>query len=272
MKIGFIGGGNMAQALMGGLRARRPDARFVVIEPHAPTRDLVARFVDPVELHDAPCIALSGCDAVLVAVKPNDFRQAIASSASWLDGPLIVSIAAGIRTGEITRWLGIDRAPVVRAMPNTPALIGEGITALYAMPVVDADGRALAESLLSAVGQTLWVDDEAKLDAVTAVSGSGPAYVFSFIEALEQGGTELGLSPVDARRLAIATFVGASRLAAQSEEPLAVLRQRVTSKGGTTHAALTHMTERGCHDVIVQAIHKASERSAELGDTFAKDA
>ncbi|MEO8936599.1 MAG: pyrroline-5-carboxylate reductase [Burkholderiaceae bacterium] len=272
MKIGFIGGGNMAQALMGGLRARHDDARFVVVEPHGPTRDIVAHFMTHVALHDVPSADLATCDAVVVAVKPQQFREAVTPAARWLDGPLIVSIAAGIRTREIAHWLGADGSPraIVRAMPNTPALIGEGITALYAMPTVDQRGRDLAQTMMAAVGQTLWVDTENALDAVTAVSGSGPAYVFSFIEALEQGGIELGLDAGDARRLAVATFVGASRLAAASEEPIAALRERVTSKGGTTHAALTHMTESGCQMAIVQAIHAAAKRSAELGDEFGK--
>lgn len=273
MRIGFIGGGNMAQALMGGIGARYTDARFVVIEPHAPTREIVSRFVKGVALHDVPSADLAQCDAVVVAVKPQQFREALTSAARWLERPLIVSIAAGIRTNEIAHWLGADTSArsIVRAMPNTPALIGEGITALYAMPGVDGARKDLAEKLMAAVGQTLWVAEEASLDAVTAVSGSGPAYVFSFIEALEQGGVELGLSAADARRLAVATFVGASRLVAASEEPISLLRERVTSKGGTTHAALTHMNESGCHRAIVTAIHAAAKRSVELGDEFGRD-
>ena len=273
MKIGFIGGGNMAQALMGGIAARHAEARFIVVEPHAPTRELVSRFVRDALLVEGPTIDLADCDAVVVAVKPQHVRVAVADAAPWLETPLIVSIAAGIRTREIARWLGTDGTPraIVRAMPNTPALIGEGITALYAMPGVDAARKALAEQLLDAVGQTLWVDDEDRLDAVTAVSGSGPAYVFAFIEALEQGGVELGLSAADARRLAVATFVGASKLAAASEEPIALLRERVTSKGGTTHAALTHMNASGLHRTIVTAVHAAAERSAELGEEFGRE-
>ena len=273
MKIGFVGGGNMAQALMGGIAARHPDAAFVVVERHAPTRETVSRAFRGTALHDVPSADLASCDAVILAIKPQDFREAATESARWLDGPLVVSIAAGIRTREIAHWLGHATAPrpIVRAMPNMPALIGEGITALYAMPGVDAARRDLADDLMSAVGQTLWVADEATLDSVTAVSGSGPAYVFSFIEALEQGGTELGLSAEDARRLAIATFVGASRLASASEEPIAVLRERVTSKGGTTHAALMHMADSGCHQAIVRAIRAAAKRSAELGDEFGRE-
>ncbi len=270
MKIGFIGGGNMAQALITGIQARRPDTDFVVIEPHAPTRATLARIADAVVLHDTASADLDDCDAVVLAVKPQVFREAVTPAAPWLARPLVISIAAGIRTREIAHWLGSDAASraIVRAMPNTPALIGEGITGLYAVPSVDAQERALAETLLTAVGQTLWVADEAMLDVVTAVSGSGPAYVFSFIEALEQGAIELGLSAEDARRLAVATFVGASRLAAGTEEPIAVLRERVTSKGGTTQAALAYLAEARCNEAIITAIHKAVHRSVELGDEF----
>jgi pyrroline-5-carboxylate reductase len=273
MKIGFIGGGNMAQALMGGLIAKRVDASFVVVEPHAQTRATLTRLVKNATVHESPSADLGSCDAVVIAVKPQTFREAVTAAARWLEQPLIVSIAAGIRTPEIAHWLGADHTarPIVRAMPNTPALIGAGITALYAAPSVGQRDRDLAQTLLAAVGQTLWVDEEAKLDAVTAVSGSGPAYVFSFIEAMEQGAIELGLSAADARRLAVATFVGASRLALETEEPISILRERVTSKGGTTYAALTHMQEAGCHDAIVEAIHKAAQRSAELGDEFGRE-
>ncbi len=271
MKIGFIGGGNMAQALMGGIVARLGRTSFVVVEPLVTTRGFVSRTVPDAVVLAEPTVALTACDAVIVAVKPQQMHEALAAAAPRLGGPLVISIAAGIRSGEIARWLGDPTRPVVRAMPNTPALIGEGMTGLYATPNVGAGGRDLAERLLAAVGQTLWVDDEARLDAVTAVSGSGPAYVFSFIEALERGGLELGLSADDARRLAVATFVGASRLAAASEESISVLRERVTSKGGTTHAALVHLQESGCHAAIVEAIHRAARRSTELGDEFGRD-
>ena len=278
MKIGFVGGGNMAQALMGGLVAKRIDADFVIIEPHAKTRETLARTVDRIALHDVPSADLTACDAVIFAVKPQQFREAATSAARWLvqsiTRPLVISIAAGIRTHEIAHWLGAEHAhrAIVRAMPNTPALIGEGITGLYATEAVDARGRALAETLLGAVGQTLWVADEAKLDAITAVSGSGPAYVFAFIEALQRGACELGIAEADARRLAVATFVGASRLASGSAEPISVLRERVTSPGGTTHAALTHMRNSGVDAAIVAAVHAAAERSIEIGDELASQA
>ena len=272
-KIGFIGGGNMAQALMGGLVAKRADVTFVVVEPEPTTRATLLRVVPDATVHESPSADLGSCDAIVFAVKPQSFREAATATARWIDRSLVISIAAGIRVREIAHWLGAEPAsrPIVRAMPNTPALIGQGITGLYASPSVGEQDRALADTLLSAVGQTLWVADEASLDVVTAVSGSGPAYVFSFIEALERGAIELGISAEDARRLAVATFVGASRLALETEEPIAVLRERVTSKGGTTHAALTHMTESGCHAAIVEAIRKAARRSTELGDEFGRD-
>ena len=289
MKIGFVGGGNMAQALMGGMIAQRIDADFVVIEPHAATRETLARTLRRIALHDVASADLAACDAVVFAVKPQQFREAATSAARWLGRPttqpmsqstpsmrqpLVISIAAGIRTREIAHWLGAEHAhhPVVRAMPNTPALIGEGITGLFATPEVDTHERALAETLLGAVGDTLWVDEEAKLDAITAVSGSGPAYVFAFIEALQQGARELGLPEDDARRLAVATFVGASHLASASAEPISVLRERVTSPGGTTQAALMRMQESGVSAAIVAAVRAAAKRSAELGDEFGNDA
>jgi pyrroline-5-carboxylate reductase len=273
MKIGFVGGGNMAQALMGGLVAKRVDAEFIVIEPHGPTRETVARIVGRVTTHEVPSADLSDCDAVVFAVKPQQFRAAATAAARWIEKPLVISIAAGIRTREIGRWLGADGKPrsIVRAMPNTPALIGEGITALYAQPAVDARGRALADRMLAAVGQTLWVDDEARLDSVTAVSGSGPAYVFAFIEALQLGACELGISEHEARRLAVTTFVGASRLASLSEEPLSVLRERVTSKGGTTQAALLHLEHSQCAKSIIRAVHAAAHRATEMGDEFGRE-
>ncbi len=277
MKIGFLGGGNMAQALMGGLSAQHPGASFVVVEPLASTQTIVRRLVPLAVIHETAHADLASCDAVVVAVKPQTFREAVTTAARWLapgaDAPLVVSIAAGIRLREIARWLGAEHEarPIVRAMPNTPALIGEGITGLYAAPATRPDARALADTLLSAVGRTLWVDDEEQLDVVTAVSGSGPAYVFAFIEALQQAAIELGMSADDARQLAISTFVGASRLALESAEPVSVLRERVTSKGGTTHAALTHLDESGCFTSIVRAVHKAAARSVELGDEFGRD-
>jgi pyrroline-5-carboxylate reductase len=185
-----------------------------------------------------------------------------------LAAPLIVSIAAGTRSADIGRWLGVDA--IVRTMPNTPALIGRGITGMAATAAVDAAQRALAESILRAAGDVLWFDDEAQLDAVTAVSGSGPAYVFYFIEALARAGEEMGLGGDKARALAVQTFVGAAHLAAQSAEPLSVLRERVTSKGGTTAAALSWLEANAVSARIVEAAQAAQRRALELGDEFGR--
>ncbi len=278
LRVGFLGGGNMAQALMTGLAARRPDATFVVVEPLATAQATVRRIAPAAVVHGTPHADLASCDAVVVAVKPQAFREAVTAAARWLvgdaAGPTVISIAAGIRVREVAHWLGAGHAtrPIVRAMPNTPALIGRGITGLFAAPGVGPDQRALAETLLGAVGRTLWVADESLLDAVTAVSGSGPAYVFAFIESLVRGAVALGLSADDARELAVTTFVGASLLAADSAEPVALLRERVTSKGGTTAAALARLDQAGVSDAIVDAVRAAAVRAAELGDAFGNDA
>ena len=280
MKIGFIGGGNMAQALIGGLVARRVEASFVVVEPNADARAALSGRFASIVVHDSPHDDLESCDALVVAVKPQQFRDAAISIAGLARSALVISIAAGIRTIDIARWLSArasaspsvpDSRAIVRAMPNTPALVGAGITGLFATPTVSAAQRQLADSLLCAVGETLWLDDEELLDAVTAVSGSGPAYVFYFLEAIEAAAIELGLSDAAARQLSIATFAGATQLAAQSNEPLASLRERVTSRGGTTHAALTEMAESKVHEAIVRAVGKARARSVELGDEFGRE-
>jgi pyrroline-5-carboxylate reductase len=181
-----------------------------------------------------------------------------------------LSIAAGIRAVDLSRWLGGHDA-IVRTMPNTPALVGMGITGLAALPGVSVAQKEAAESILQAVGQTVWLNDESQIDAVTAISGSGPAYVFYFIEAMQQAAVELGLSAEQGKQLALATFAGATELAAQSAEPVSFLRERVTSKGGTTFAALTSMQNSGVQQAIVQALHAAAARGKELGEEFGKD-
>lgn len=275
MKVGFIGGGNMAQALIGGLIATRVEASFVIVEPNDATRAaLQNRFrASALTTHAAPHDDLADCDALVLAVKPQQFRDAARSIANHARDRLVISIAAGIRTSDIARWLapGASLQAIVRAMPNTPALIGAGMTGLYATPPVDATQRQLAQTLLGAVGETLWLADEHLLDAVTAVSGSGPAYVFYFIEAIEAAARELGLSDDASNQLALATFTGAAQLAAQSDSPIAVLRERVTSRGGTTHAALTSMEQSKVREAIVRAVCAAANRSRELGDEFADE-
>ncbi len=209
-------------------------------------------------------------DVVLLAVKPQQMRAVAKDLRASLRGQLVISIAAGIRTADLGRWLGgHDR--IVRVMPNTPALIRSGVSGLFAAAAVNQGDRDNAQGILGAVGSVVWVRDEADIDAVTAVSGSGPAYIFYFIEALEQAAVELGLDDAQAHELAVQTFVGAAKLAAGSEEPPAVLRARVTSKAGTTEAALKAMEAGDIKRKIVEAVRAAARRSKELGDEFGKD-
>ena len=269
-RISFVGGGNMATALIGGLVERGFAADGMqVVDPSDESRDRLACTFG-VRTSAAVDDGFVDCDLMLLAVKPQQMRVAVAPLAGRLERQLVVSIAAGLRTGELSRWLENYRL-LVRAMPNTPALIGAGITGLWADPSVDAAGREAAARVMSAVGSVVWIDDEAKMDAVTAVSGSGPAYVFHFIEALEQAGRSLGFDDVVARRLAIETTLGAARLAAGSDESPGVLRERVTSRGGTTAAALASLAESGFFDAIVRAVHAAEARGRELGDELGKD-
>ncbi len=268
MKIAFIGGGNMAGALLGGLlRAGRRAEDLVVVEVD-PARCAQLRHDFAIGATTAPNESLRDADAVVLAVKPQQMREACAAAHRHLGAPVVVSIAAGTRCADIARWLGLQA--IVRTMPNTPALIGRGITAMVATAEVSATQRELAESILRAAGDVLWLDDEAQLDAVTAVSGSGPAYVFYFIEALARAGAELGLTAAQARALSVATFVGAAHLAAESAEPLETLRQRVTSKGGTTAAALAWMESNAVAARIVEAVHAAHRRAGELGEEYGR--
>ena len=270
MNITFVGGGNMAAALIGGLIGKGHAAtgiRTVEIQAEARTR-LGAQF--GVICVDSVNAAVPLGDVVLMAVKPQQMRVAALALRPRLQRELVITIAAGIRTVDLSRWLG-GYVTVVRCMPNTPALIGAGITGMYANAGVDADQRALAESILGAVGATIWVPEESLLDPVTAISGSGPAYVFYFIEALQQAAQEMGFSAADAKMLAVETFVGTARLAAQSPEDVAVLRERVTSKGGTTESALASMAADRVKDSIVRALHAANERAHELGEQLGAD-
>lgn len=270
MNITFVGGGNMAAALIGGLIGRghaAADMGVVEIQPEARAR-LAAQFgvACAAELSAASPLG----QVVVLAVKPQQMRAAASGLKPLLRRELVITIAAGIRLVDLSRWLGGHQL-LVRCMPNTPALVGAGITGLYALPAVAAGQRALAESILAAVGETLWVADEAALDPVTAISGSGPAYVFYFIEALQQAAQEMGFSPADARRLALQTFAGAAKLAAQSQDEVAQLRERVTSKGGTTERALASMNADGVKGLIVRALHAANQRAHELGEQLGKE-
>ncbi|ABE42439.1 pyrroline-5-carboxylate reductase [Polaromonas sp. JS666] len=264
--IAFIGGGNMASAVIGGLlKQGLPAGQIQVVEPFAEQR---ARLVQQfgVAVSDAPGASLSSAGLVVWAVKPQTFKEAAAQARAHTQAALHLSVAAGIRSDSIAQWLGTER--VVRSMPNTPALVGKGMTALFARPAATAADRAAVERVIQTTGEYLWLNDEVQLDAVTALSGSGPAYVFYFLEAMIQAGTDMGLEPEQARKLAVGTFVGASALAHASDEPLEVLRARVTSKGGTTYAALTSMEQAGIKQQFMQAIEAARQRAGELGDEF----
>ena len=269
IRIAFVGGGNMASAIIGGLiRRGLAPANVDVVEPSAEARERLKRDYGIDALSDAGP-ALQSAGVVVWAVKPQTFRQAARAVAPHAGKALHLSVAAGIRSDSIARWLGSER--VVRSMPNTPALVGRGMTALFARPGVSAQDRQLVQQVLEPTGATLWVAAEQQLDAVTALSGSGPAYVFYFIEAMAQAGVEMGLPADQALQLAIGTFTGASELAAASGEPPQVLRERVTSKGGTTYAALTSMDQAAVARHFKDAIRAAQRRAAELGDEFGAD-
>ncbi len=267
VRIAFVGGGNMAAALIGGMIARGADAsRIAAIDPSDAQRaSLASRF--GIATHAAPSAAALDAEVVVLAVKPQQMHEAVAAVAPHLRAPLVLSVAAGVRAADVSRWLG-GHARIVRTMPNTPALVGLGATGLAAHPGTSDADRRLAEAIMGAVGITVWVDDESKLDAVTALSGSGPAYVFRFVEAMIEGGIALGLGPEQARRLALQTALGAAQLASTSDEPPSVLRERVTSKGGTTAAGLAVMAERGLPATVVDAMAAACRRSEELGREF----
>jgi pyrroline-5-carboxylate reductase len=267
-RIAFIGGGNMASAIIGGLlKQGTAPAQIHVVEPFAEARSRLAQQFG-VRAEAQPGPALAQAQLVVWAVKPQTFKDAAAQAKPHVQQALHLSVAAGIRSDSIAAWLGVER--IVRCMPNTPALIGQGMTALYARTAVRADDRGRVEQVIAVTGEHLWVEREEQLDAVTALSGSGPAYVFYFLEAMVQAGGEMGLSEAQARRLAIGTFAGASALARASTEPLQLLRERVTSKGGTTHEALTSLEGDHVKDAFVKALHAARRRAEELGDEFGR--
>lgn len=270
MKITFVGGGNMANALIGGLLNNGfPAHTIAVIEVSEENRARLER-VFGIRCFAAPDAESLRCDALLLAVKPQQMRAACLPLQPFLKQQLLISVAAGLRLSDLSRWLGgYDR--LIRAMPNTPALISAGVTGLYALPGVSEAERLGAERIMHAVGSTVWVNEEAQIDALTAISGSGPAYVFLFIEALQQAAVELGFSPKQVRQLSIETVLGAAKLASLSEEPASVLRERVTSKGGTTEAALRVMTEQGLKEAVIAGVKAAKARGAELGELLGKD-
>lgn len=270
MKVAFLGGGNMASALIGGLIAKGIDAQAIsVIEVSPAARErLTERY--RVRVSTAPDAASLGADALVLAVKPQDLRPALAAFSGNVGGKLVVSIVAGVRLEPLSRWLGGHRK-LVRCMPNTPALIGAGITALHAPSDVGEAERRIAERILAAAGEVVWVEEERLLDPVTALSGSGPAYVFWLIEQLAAFGERSGIPKEHSARLALHTVLGAAKLAAQSAEPPEALRRNVTSKGGTTEAALKVFDEEQLAARFARALTTASRRGTELGDALGKD-
>ena len=261
--IAFIGGGNMASALIGGLvRSGRAPADIIVIEPIEAQRTKLAQAFG-VQAQAAADVNMAQASIVVWAVKPQLFAEAAAPCKAHIGGALQVSVMAGIRSDSIVAASGSEQ--VVRTMPNTPALIGQGIAGLFARPAVSTAARRDVESLFAPTGQTLWVAHEADLDAVTALSGSGPAYVFYFLEAMMQAAVEMGLTAEQGRLLAQSTFAGAAALAQQSPSSPATLREQVTSKGGTTYAALTSLEASGVKAAFVKALHAARNRATDLG-------
>ncbi|OBS08146.1 pyrroline-5-carboxylate reductase [Acidihalobacter prosperus] len=264
--IAFIGGGNMASSLIGGLLGDGfPAAQIRVADRGEAQRAALATRFPGIAVTADNAEAAAGADCIVLAVKPQVMATAAAGLRDTPAAPLFLSVAAGIVSDRLDQWLGGDRA-IVRAMPNTPALIGLGASGAYANPRVDAEQRATANRILRAVGECRWFDDEGALDAVTALSGSGPAYVFLLIEALEAGGIHLGLDAETARSLALHTVHGAARLALESDDPPATLRARVTSPGGTTEQALRVFEEGGLRTLVADAMGAAARRARELGE------
>ncbi len=264
--IAFIGGGNMASAIINGMVAQGfPKGQIMVVEPLQEARDkLKTQF--GLQAHETAGDYLSQANIVVWAVKPQTFKDAARQAHFFTAKALHLSVAAGIPSGSIARWL--SNARVVRAMPNTPALIGKGITALYARPGITDDDMHEVAQIIKTTGEFMWVDKEEQLDAVTALSGSGPAYMFFFMEAMTEAGASMGLSREQAYKLSVATFIGAGELARSSNEPPEILRQRVTSKGGTTHAAITSMEATNMKALFERALHAAHTRAQELGQEF----
>ncbi len=275
LKIGFIGGGNMASALIGGLIKQGAQAKnMFVADPFDQTRQRLERDLSIICAASIDKLAphIENCDVLLLAVKPQQFKEAASELAivlkSVANKPLCLSVAAGIKTADMAKWLGHQR--IIRAMPNTPALIGEGMTGLFADAHISPADQSLASSICEAVGKIVWVKSEKQMDDITAISGSGPAYVSAFLESLEKAAIAQGFSQEQARLLAIQTLQGAAKLAAQSSESPATLRERVTSKGGTTHAALTVLEQEAWAQILMKAVAAASQRSEAMGQEFSQ--
>jgi len=269
VNITFVGGGNMATALISGLLQQGYSASQIrVVEINAKARKKITQQFDVKVVTDLTA-GVADSDVVMLSVKPQQLLALTLQLAPLLSNQLVISIVAGIRATDISRWLDGYKY-IVRAMPNTPSLVRAGVTGLYGLPDVSAQARKDVELIMVAVGSIFWVNQEEMLHAVTAISGSGPAYVFYFIEAMQQAGVELGLQSDQARQLSLQTFYGAAKLAKQSGEDITDLRIRVMSKGGTTERAIQDMACNNVKDKIIHAIHAASERSLELSDEFSE--
>jgi len=267
--IRFIGGGNMASALIGGLlRKGHPAAAIQVIEPDTAARERLAREFGVDVRADATGHA--SCAVAVLAVKPQVLREVAGAHAAALQDALVISVAAGIRLADLSRWLGGHRR-IVRAMPNTPALVGAGVTGLAASDGLSQADRSAAQALFNAVGSALWVDGDGGIDLITAVSGSGPAYMMLMVEALTAAGVAQGLPPGQAGQLALDTMAGAVALMRSSGDTPATLRARVTSPGGTTERGIAALQHGGFESLVAEAVAAARARAAELGDILGKD-
>ncbi|WP_174873003.1 pyrroline-5-carboxylate reductase [Vogesella oryzae] len=267
MQITFIGGGNMASAIIGGL-GNSGEHQIRVVELHADKRQQLQQQFAVQAVAEMPT-QFAADEVVVLAVKPQGLRDVCLALAPVLGGALVVSIAAGIRCEAMTRWLGSER--IVRVMPNTPAMVGKGVSGLYAAANVGAADRDAATRIMQAVGTTTWLDAESGIDDITSVSGSGPAYVFYFIESMIEGAVQAGFAEDEARRLVLATFDGAVELARQSPLPVATLRQNVMSKGGTTERAIFRFEAEGVKQAIIAGAMDCRARSVEMGLELSRD-
>lgn len=271
-KITFIGGGNMASSLIGGLIADGFNSEHIHVADTDPVRLQTLSEQYSVHTHTDNLQAMPQSNVVILAIKPQQIQQVIKQlSPHWQSDTLLISIAAGIRLADISRWLNIENAAIVRTMPNTPALVKAGATVMYANDAVSQQQHELAESILRSVGLTIWIKDEAQLDAVTALSGSGPAYFFLVMEAMEAAAIELGLDSETAKLLCLQTAFGAAKMALESNETAASLRKKVTSPGGTTERAIHELEDGGLHGLFENALIAAALRSRELATQLGKD-
>ena len=270
--IAFIGGGNMARSLVGGLVAAGTPSRTISVSEPQPELRKVLQEDFGINVHADNISAATGARVIVLAVKPQVLQQVVVPLGSLVaeQQPLLVSVAAGITAPSIELWAGSQPA-LVRVMPNTPALVGAGISALYANKNVDEDQRKLAETIMSAVGKTVWIEDESLMDTVTAVSGSGPAYFFYVMQAINDAAMNNGLDAATARLLTLETALGAARLALESAEDPGTLQKRVTSPGGTTEAAINVLDSSGVNDAFQNAVSAARARGSDLAKLLDKD-